>query len=163
MLPGVNVRDLSKSIDERGSFAELLRNDWRDILGDDRIAQANLSLTYPGTIRAWHRHMRGQTDYLITLKGTLKICVYDDLDGSPTRGHLDEIIASDEKLRLIRVPGQYWHGTKTLGVSSSLTLYFVSRLYDSKHPDEERRAWDDPSVVDPKTSKSFNWNAAPHK
>jgi dTDP-4-dehydrorhamnose 3,5-epimerase len=163
MLPGVTVRNLSKSIDERGFFAELLRNDWKETLGDDRIAQTNLSFTYPGMIRAWHRHTRGQVDYLITLEGTLKICTYDDLEGSPTKGQLDEIIASEEKLQLIRIPGQYWHGTKTLGVKPSLTLYLVSHLYDARDPDEQRRAWNDPGILDPRTSKPFDWNKAPHK
>jgi len=102
-------------------------------------------------------------DYLIVLGGTMKICAYDDKEGSPTRGHLDEIIATEEKLQLVRVPGHYWHGTKTLGVNPSLTLYFVSHLYDEKDPDEERRDWNDPSILDPKTSKSFDWNKPPHK
>jgi len=158
MLPGVIVQDINKSVDERGFFAEVLRDDWKDILGDDKIAQANLSISYPGMIRAWHRHKRGQVDYLVVLDGTMKICAYDDKEGSPTKGQLAEIITGREKLQLVRVPGYYWHGTKTLGVKPSLTLYFVSHLYDHKDPDEERRPWNDPGIVDPKTSKPFDWN-----
>ncbi len=163
MLPGVSVHDIDKRIDERGFFAEILRNDWNDFLGADKIAQANMSLSYPGVIRAWHRHKRGQVDYLIVLAGAIKICAYDDKNGSPTKGHIDEIIASEERLQLIRVPGHYWHGTKTLEVKPSLTLYFVSHLYDAKDPDEERRAWNDPGIIDPKTSKPFDWNKPSHK
>jgi dTDP-4-dehydrorhamnose 3,5-epimerase len=163
MLAGLIVRDINKRIDERGFFAEIMRNDWKDLVGDDGIAQANLSLSYPGMIRAWHRHRRGQVDYLIVLHGTMKICAYDDEERSSTRGQLDEIVASEERLQLVRVPGHYWHGTKTLGIKPSLTLYFVSRLYDEKNPDEERRAWNDPGILDPKTSESFNWNKPPHK
>jgi dTDP-4-dehydrorhamnose 3,5-epimerase len=163
MLPGVSVRDINKMLDERGFFAEILRNDWKDFLGDDTIAQANLSHSYPGIIRAWHRHNRGQTDYLIVLKGSLKICAYDDRPGLPTRGQLVEVITSEEKYQVIRIPGYYWHGTKTLGDKASLTLYCVNRQYDSKNPDEERRAWNDPAIVDPRTSKPFDWNAPPFK
>ena len=163
MLPGVSVRDISRRIDERGFFAEILRNDWKEFLRDDKLAQANLSLSYPGMIRAWHRHRRGQVDYLIVLQGMMKICAYDDEERSSTRGHLDEIVASEERLQVVRLPGHYWHGTKTLGIKPSLTLYFVSRLYDEKNPDEERRAWNDPGILDPKTSESFDWNKPPHK
>src|SRR5467141_128140 len=120
MLPGVRVHDVNKRIDERGFFAEIVRNDWKDFLDDDTIAQANVSLSYPGMIRAWHRHRKGQVDYLMVVKGTMKICAYDDKEDSSTRGHLDEIIASEEKLQLVRVPGHYWHGTMTLGVQPSL-------------------------------------------
>ncbi|HKI75870.1 MAG TPA: dTDP-4-dehydrorhamnose 3,5-epimerase family protein [Candidatus Bathyarchaeia archaeon] len=163
MLPGVRAYDLRKNVDERGFFAEILRDDWLDFLGDDKIVQANLSFTHPGMIRAWHRHDRGQVDYFAVLKGALKICAYDDKQGSPTRGQLDEVVASGERLQVVRIPGGYWHGTKTLGGEPSLTVYFVNRLYDLKHPDEERRPWNDPAIVDPKTSKPFDWNKPPHK
>src|SRR2546426_11972570 len=115
MLPGVQVVDVRKNVDERGYFAEILRNDWRDLLGEDSVVQANLSYTYPGMIRAWHRHVRGQVDYFIVLDGALKICAYDDKLGSSTKGQLDELVASGEKLQVVRIPGHYWHGTKTLG------------------------------------------------
>ena len=163
MLPGVKVHDIRKNVDERGFFGEIMRQDWKDLLGDDQIVQANLSFSYPGMIRAWHRHNRGQVDYFIVMKGSMKICAYDDQQGSATRGLMDEVIASEEKLQVVRIPGHYWHGTKTIGDKPSLTVYCVNRLYDAKNPDEERRAWDDPTITDAKTSKPYDWNRAPHK
>ena len=163
MLPGVKVQDLRKNVDERGFFAELLRQDWKDLLGNDSMVQANLSFSYPGIIRAWHRHNRGQVDYFIVLKGSMKICAYDDKQGSSTHGQLDEVVASEDRLQVVRIPGDYWHGTKTLGDKPSLSIYSVNRLYDPKNPDEDRRAWNDPAIVDPRTSKAFDWNKPPHK
>ncbi len=163
MLSGVRIFDPKKNVDERGYFAEILRQDWKELLGEDNLVQANLSFTYPGMIRAWHRHNRGQVDYFIVLKGSMKICAYDDNPTSPTKGQIDEIVASGERLQVVRIPGHYWHGTKTLGDRPSLTAYWVNRLYDVKNPDEERRPWNDPSIVDPKTSKPFDWNRPPHK
>lgn len=163
MLPGVNVHDLKKNVDERGFFAEILRQDWKELLGEDIIVQANLSFTYPGMIRAWHRHDRGQVDYFIVLKGSMKICAYDDKQGSPTNGQLDEIVTSEERLQVVRIPGHYWHGTKTLGGKPSLAVYCVNRLYDARNPDEERRSWNDRAIIDSRTSKPFDWNKPPHK
>ena len=163
MLPGVKVYEVRKNVDERGFFAEVMRQDWKDLLGDDQIVQANLSYSYPGMIRAWHRHSRGQVDYFIVLKGSMKICAYDDQKGSSTRGQLDEVIASGEKLQIVRIPGSYWHGTMAIGHKPSLTVYCVNRLYDAKNPDEERRAWNDPTIVDAKTLKPYDWNRPPHK
>ncbi len=114
-------------------------------------------------IRAWHRHARGQDDYFIVVRGAMKICAYDDEPGSTTRGQLDEVVASSEKLQVVRINGKYWHGTKTLGFEPSLTVYAVNRLYDSKNPDEERRPWNDQGVVDPRTKAPFDWNKPPHK
>jgi len=163
MLPGVKIQSLKKIVDERGFFGEIIRQDWKDLLGDDTIVQANLSLSYPGMIRAWHRHNRGQVDYFVVLRGSIKICAYDDKQGSPTNGQLDEIVSSEENFQVVRIPGYYWHGTKALGDKPSLTVYYVNSLYDFKNPDEERRAWNDPKIVDPKTSKPFDWNKPPHK
>ncbi len=163
MLPGVRVYDVKKNIDERGFFAEIIRNDWKELLDEDSVVQANISYSYPGMIRAWHRHVRGQVDYFIVLKGSLKICAYDDRADSKTRGQLDEVVSSGERLQVVRIPGFYWHGTKAVGPESALTVYCVNRLYDLKNPDEERRAWSDPTITDPKTGKSFDWNRAPHK
>ena len=163
MLNGVRVYDLKTNVDERGFFAELFRHDWKELLGDDSIVQTNLSFSYPGMVRAWHRHNRGQVDYFIVLEGSLKICAYDDNQESATYRQLDEILASGRRLQVVRVPGHYWHGTKALGDKASLTVYFVNRLYDAKNPDEERRAWNDPTIVDPRTTKPYDWNKPPHK
>ena len=163
MLPGVKTIDIKKNVDERGFFAEIQREDWKDLLSDDKIVQANLSYTYPGMIRAWHRHNRGQVDYFVVVKGSLKICAYDDKPGSATMGQLDEVVTSGERLQAVRIPGLYWHGTKTLGNKPSIAVYFVNRMYDPKNPDEDRRPWNDPAITDPKTGKSFDWNKPPHK
>ena len=163
MLPGIRIYELKKVPDERGIFAELFRMDWKELLNDDNIVQTNLSVSYPGIIRAWHRHNRGQVDYFIVIKGTMKICAYDDGEKSETRGELNQIIASSDKLQVVRIPGFYWHGTKTIGNEQSLTVYFPTRLFDHRNPDEERRPWNDPGIIDSKSGQPFDWNKPPYK
>jgi dTDP-4-dehydrorhamnose 3,5-epimerase len=163
MLRGVRSLDLKKFPDERGFFAEGMRTDWVELLEGDGIVQTNISMSYPGMIRAWHRHRRGQVDYFVVVQGALKICAYDDDPASPTHGQLEEIIASSERLQVVRIPGYYWHGTKTIGNTTSLAIYMVSRLYDAQQPDEDRRPWNDPTVRDPRTQQPYDWNGPPHK
>ncbi len=163
MLPGIGIRELKKLPDERGMFCELLRDDWKEFLGEDKILQANFSISYPGMIRAWHRHVRGQVDYFVVLRGALKICAYDDRPDSPTRGEVTEVVSSGENLQLVRVPGFYWHGTKALGTEPTLLLYFVNRLYDAENPDEERKPWNDRTVIDKRTNRPYDWNRPPFK
>lgn len=154
----MKIYELKKFPDERGFFSEVLRQDWKETIGNEWIVQVNLSLSYPGIVRAWHCHLRGQTDYFIVLQGAMKICAYDD-----KTGQLDEIIASEHRLQVVKVPGHYWHGTKTIGGKPSLTIYFATRLYDYKNPDEERRPWNDQTIIDPKTQKPYDWNKSPNK
>lgn len=164
MLPGVKIKEIKKFPDERGSFAEIFREDWLDLIeSEDKIVQANLSYSYPGMIRAWHRHHRGQVDYFITVRGATKICAYDDTEKSQTIGNLDEIISSEEKIQCVRIPGYYYHGFKSIGSDPALVVYLTTRLYDYKNPDEERRPWNDQTIINPRTNKPFDWNALPHK
>jgi len=141
MLPGIVVKPLKRFADERGFFTEIMRTDWKDVIQDD-IVQANLSVSYPGMVRAWHRHERGQVDHFLVVRGALKICAYDD----GTR-ELDEVISTGENPQLVRMPGHYWHGFKVVGNEQATLIYFVNRLYDYSLPDEERRPWNDPAIV----------------
>ncbi len=165
-LEGVRVYELNILPDERGFFGEALRQDWQNFI-DEWITQVNVSYSYPGIVRAWHRHLRGQVDYFLVLKGAMKICAYDDKTKS-----FAEVIGSGEKPTLVRIPGHYFHGTKTVSSEPSLTVYFVTRLYDYKDPDEERRPWNDPGVVpseingnknDDRVNKPWDWFYPPHK
>ena len=162
-LPGVRVLELSRFVDDRGFFMEVWRSDWQDLLGEDTIVQANLSMTFPDVVRAWHRHIRGQVDYFFVVRGALKICAYDDTEGSPTRGQLVEIVAHGETPCLVRIPGHYWHGIRALGSEPAWLIYFVTRLYDPTNPDEQRRPWNDPQIRDPRTGEPYDWFRPPHR
>ncbi len=167
MLKGIRIKPISRLPDERGFFTEVMRKDWKDLFAEDTIAQANLSFTHPNIIRAWHRHLKGQTDYFLALKGLIKICAFDE-----KTEEINEIISSGLDLQVVRMPGHYWHGFKALGNEPALLLYFTTNLYDPANPDEERRPWNDPTLIpklvngkkdDVRVGKPWDWNYPPHK
>jgi dTDP-4-dehydrorhamnose 3,5-epimerase len=166
-LEGVKIRQLRRLPDERGLFTEMMRADWGELLGEDRVMQANLSSTYPNVVRAWHRHELGQVDYFVVIRGAAKICAYDEA----TKG-MDAVVSTGESLQVVRVPGHYWHGFKVLGPEPAMIAYFMNKLYDYAHPDELRRPWDDEAVVprsingrqdDPRCNRPWDWLAPPHR
>jgi len=172
MIEGIEKKDLIKHVDERGFFAELMREDWRKLLLDDKIVQFNLSYSYPGIVRAWHRHIKGQVDYFICIEGSVKICAYDDRVNSKTHGEINEIILSSERLGVARIPGILWHGYKAIDSKPTKLLYGVNRLYEYSNSDEERRPWNDLSIVpksingktnDPRVGKPWDWNDLPYR
>ncbi|MFX1235551.1 MAG: dTDP-4-dehydrorhamnose 3,5-epimerase family protein [Promethearchaeota archaeon] len=172
MIEGVVVKELKKFVDERGFFSELLRNDWSDLTQNDRILQINISHSYANIVRAWHRHSRGQVDYFICLQGSIKVCAYDDRKDSPTHRELDEIILSEESLKVARIPGILWHGYKAVSTKPTKTLYCVTKLYIYGDPDEERRPWNDKNIIpqsingkfnDLRIGRSWDWNYSPNR
>jgi len=155
---GIKVLTPSQNIDERGFVSEVLRSDWKEFFDGGFPQQINVSKSYPGVIRAWHKHSRKQVDYFMVQEGKMKICVYDGHMDSKSFGKLVELIVSEEKLQIIKVPGHFWHGTKTISKEPSVTIYFINNLYNYKNPDEERLPWNDSSIIDPRTKKPYDWN-----
>ena len=167
MLKGIKIKPISRLPDERGFFCEVMRKDWKELFDDDTVVQSNFSFTYPNVIRAWHRHLRGQTDYFLALKGNIKICGFDEI-----LGELNEIVSSAFNMQVVRMPGHYWHGFKALGDEPAMLVYFTTNLYNPAEPDEERRPWNDPTLIpkiingkkdDPRVGKPWDWNFPPNK
>jgi len=71
-LDGIKLITPDRFIDERGFFSEVLREDWKEFFDNQFPQQTNLSKSDPGIIRAWHRHERGQIDYFMVIKGSMK-------------------------------------------------------------------------------------------
>jgi len=172
LIEGVIVKEIKKFIDDRGYFSELVRTDWSELIQNDNIVQVNLSHSYPSIVRAWHRHLRGQIDYFLCIQGAIKVCAYDDRNNSPTHGELDEIVLSEDSFKVARIPGILWHGYKVVGMKPAKVLYLVTKLYKYNDPDEERRPWNDKSIIpklingkteDTRVGKIWDWNYAPNR
>ena len=120
--------------DERGSFTELWRKDWRIPFTPAEISQSMISISKPNVIRAWHKHERRQDDYLVVISGIVKI-VY--IETWPFNTRFVEYVVDGKRPELVYIPGNCWHGTQAL--TDTTTIYFVTQLYDYENPDELRR------------------------
>jgi dTDP-4-dehydrorhamnose 3,5-epimerase len=165
-LPGIRSQDINLMPDERGFFTEVLRQDWKELI-DEWVVQANMSYSFPGMVRAWHRHDRGQVDYFLVVQGAAKICAYDE-----KTQRLVEVIGNGRKPSITRIPGFYLHGFKAISDEPTLIIYFVNRIYDYKNPDEVRRPWNDPQIIpieingnknDPRVGIPWDWFYPPYK
>lgn len=152
MIDGVEVRDLLVNADERGHLVELFRDDWE--LYDPEPAMSYYSMTYPGIVRAWHRHRRGQIDHFVCPKGRLKVGIYDDREASPTEGELNTFVIGEHNQQVVRIPGDCWHGFMVIGDESAFLINFPTNLYDYDDPDEERLPPDTDEIP-------FDWNEDP--
>jgi dTDP-4-dehydrorhamnose 3,5-epimerase len=151
-IQGIEIRRLEKHADERGFLCELLRKDWKP---NEEFVMTYFSLTYPGIVRAWHRHLKTkQIDNMCIIQGMAKIVVYDDRKDSPTKGTINEFIIGEDNMQLIRIPGDCWHGFKALGTKPVILLNFPNKLYNYENPDEERISPDSTRIP-------YDWKLAP--
>ena len=132
----LEVRDIEVNVDERGHLVEVFRNDWNEYNISPEMSY--YSMTYPGIIRAWHRHLEGQIDHFVCPEGRIKVGVYDDRVDSRTQGELNTFVIGEHNQQVIRIPGECWHGFKVVGNEQALLLNFPTNLYDYEDPDEER-------------------------
>jgi len=153
MIHDVEVRDLQVNADERGHLVEIFREDWPEY--DPEPAMSYYSLSYPGIIRAWHKHHRGQVDHFVCPSGRIKIGIYDDRENSPTEGELDTYVIVEHDQQVVRVPGDCWHGFKVVGDEKAILINFPTELYDYDDPDEQRLPHDTDQIP-------LDWEAEPH-
>jgi dTDP-4-dehydrorhamnose 3,5-epimerase len=113
---------------------EILRRD------DDlfvQFGQVYLTTTYSGVVKAWHYHKK-QDDFITCVKGMLKLALFDDRDGSSTRGEVNEFFIGDHNPMIVKVPKMVYHGWKCISVEEALVINVPTEPYDRENPDEYR-------------------------
>ena len=128
----------------------------------DVPGQVNASWMYPGVVKAWHRHAL-QEDHWTVLSGMLKIGLFnseteplfaelrlahatpgkDDPQRIEIPPHSGRAVhLGEHRAGVLRIPKRIWHGGVAVGNEPALLLYYVTRKYDPRNPDEERAPWD---------------------
>jgi dTDP-4-dehydrorhamnose 3,5-epimerase len=116
MIDGVLIQPLRQICDERGKVMHMLR---ADSPGFERFGEVYFSVVYPGAIKAWHLHRDMALNYAVPV-GQVKLVLYDDREGSSTRGTLMEVFTGPDDYKLIHVPPLVWNGFKGIGTVPSL-------------------------------------------
>src|SRR3972149_5351343 len=126
MIQGVSIRPLKQIPDERGKVMHMLR---RDDPWFERFGEIYFSVIYPGAIKAWHLHKIMTLNYGV-VSGAIKLVLYDDRDGSPTKGELQEIFTGEECYSLITIPPNIWNGFKGIGAKPALVANCATEPHD---------------------------------
>ena len=134
MIEGVKIKKLNVIPDERGRLMEILRSD------DDifiKFGQVYMTTVYPGVVKAWHYHKK-QADNFAAISGMLKVALYDDRDGSPTKGEVNEFFLGVHNPALIQIPKGVIHGFKCISETEAVIINIPTEPYNKKEPDEFR-------------------------
>lgn len=133
-IDGVVLKDLKVIPDERGWLMEIFRAD--DPMFE-KFGQVYMTVAYPDVVKGWHYH-KDQIDHFCCVKGMIKTVLYDDREGSPTRGQVNEYFLGDKNPQLLRIPKGVLHGFKGIGVEPSYLINVPNNTYDYQNPDEYR-------------------------
>ncbi len=134
LIEGVVIHPLRVIPDERGRLMEILRRDDPFYRG---FGQVYLTTVYPGVVKAWHFHKR-QTDCFTCVKGMVKVALFDDRKGSPTKGLLNEFFVGEHNPCLIVIPPRVLHGWKCVSQCEAYVINAPSEPYNRADPDEYR-------------------------
>ena len=143
-VAGVSVRPLRILRDARGAVMHMLRSDAPHF---KRFGEVYFSVIAPGAVKAWKRHRRVAQNLAVPV-GRVRIVIYDDREGSATRGALQEIVTGPDDYALVSIPPLLWYGLQGIAQGESLIANCASEPHD---PAESESA--DPASA----SIPFSW------
>jgi dTDP-4-dehydrorhamnose 3,5-epimerase len=128
-IDGVFVQELRQFVDERGKVMHMLRVDSPLFT---RFGEVYFSVVNPGVVKAWKRH-REMTQHLAVPMGKIRLVVFDDREGSPTRGNVEVLEIGEDNYRLVKIPPLLWYGFQGLSALPAL----IANCTDLPHSKEE--------------------------
>ncbi len=134
MIDGIKTKNLRVIPDERGRLMEVLRRDDELFL---EFGQAYVTTTYPGVVKAWHKHEK-QADNIACVAGMIKLAVYDGRPASPTYREVNQFYVGVHNPMLVQLPAGVYHGWMCVSPEEAVVVNIPTRAYDYAHPDEQR-------------------------
>ena len=126
MIEGIAIRPLKQISDERGKVMHMLK---RDDPWFEKFGEIYFSAVYPGAIKGWHLHKVMTLNYAV-VSGIIKLVLYDDREGSPSRGQLQEIFTGQDNYALITIPPNVWNGFKGIGTAPAIVANCATIPHD---------------------------------
>lgn len=144
-IEGVEVRKLSKFVDERGWLCELFRND--EVTEPLLPAMCYASLSRPGVTRGPHEHV-AQADWLCFLgPSNFLLVLWDNRNSSATFEHRMRMVVGEDDPTAVIVPAGVVHAYRNVGGKDGLVINLPNRLYagpNHANPVDEVRHESDP-------------------
>ncbi|MEK6979624.1 MAG: dTDP-4-dehydrorhamnose 3,5-epimerase family protein [Candidatus Micrarchaeota archaeon] len=132
MIDGVKIILLKQIPDERGKIMHMLRCDDPHF---EKFGEIYFSVVYPNVVKGWHIHKKMTLNYAV-VSGTIKLVLYDDREGSKTKGELMELNIGDGNYCLVKIPPMVWNGFKGTGTNPAIVANCATEPHD---PDEIER------------------------
>lgn len=87
------------------------------------------STAYPGVVKGWHLH-KNMTLHYACISGRIKLVIYDEREGSPTKGELTELFIGPDNYCLVVIPPGVWNGFKCIGTETAVVADCIDIPYE---------------------------------
>ena len=145
LIDGVRADSCQLWPDDRGYFLEVARlGEGHALDFPSASTQVSASLSYPGTIKAFHFH-RLQSDLWVPCQGMLQVALVDLRDSSPTFAQRNTFFIGTMRPWRLLIPPGVAHGYKVIGDTPAMLVYVTDRHYDPS--DEGRVPFDAPEIA----------------
>jgi dTDP-4-dehydrorhamnose 3,5-epimerase len=125
-IEGVKVIPLRRVADERGTIFHMMRKTDPHF---QEFGEIYFSTIYAGAIKGWHKHSDMTLNYAC-MSGRVKCALFDDREGSPTKGNLMEVFLGPDSYSLLIVPPHVWNGFK--GMTDAIVANCCTHAHDPK-------------------------------
>jgi dTDP-4-dehydrorhamnose 3,5-epimerase len=131
VLRGAPIHDvrfvvLRRIPDERGTIMHMLRATDDHFRG---FGEIYFTTVYRGIVKGWHSHREMTLNYACPY-GRIKLALYDDREGSPTRGSLMEAFLGTDSHLLAVIPPGVWNGMKGMSEPFALVANCATHPHD---------------------------------
>lgn len=125
-IEGVRIIRKRTIPDERGAIFHMLKRSDPEF---DTFGEIYFSCGYPGVIKAWHIH-KEMTLNNFCVVGMIKLVLYDDRPGSPSKGALTEVFMGEQNRLLVQIPPGVTNGYKAFGDKMAILANCATMPHD---------------------------------
>ena len=125
-IDGVLTVPLRRIPDERGTIFHMLRADDPHFV---EFGEIYFTSVYEGVVKGWHKH-RDMTLNYACVHGRVKVALYDDREGSPTRGTVQEVFLGPDEHSLVVIPPDIWTGVKGMTSPFAIVANCATHTHD---------------------------------
>ena len=145
-IDGVVVKPLKTIPDDRGCIYHMLRSDDEVFT---QFGEIYFSKIFPDVVKGWHVHTKMTLNYAVPV-GKIKLVLYDQREGSATKGTVMEIVLGEDDYKLVSVPPGVVNGFTVVGGKEAVVANCSTHPHD---PEEIKR-------IDPfENDIPYTWDA----
>jgi dTDP-4-dehydrorhamnose 3,5-epimerase len=126
VIDGVKKVALRRIPDERGTVMHMMKRTDPHFI---EFGEIYFSTIYAGVVKGWHKH-RDMTLCYACVHGRIKLVAFDDRDGSPTRGEVNEFFLGPDDYALVMIPPGVWNGFKGMSPSEAIVANCCTHPHD---------------------------------